>query len=1082
MPGGVRRYSPHVDVVLCPSCGEENPAKFRLCGYCGTPLSQDAADAPAAPAPAAPAEARLPPREIRKTVTLLFTDLKDSTALTGRIDAEAMNEIKARYFSAMADQIRSHGGEVEKNVGDAIMAVFGRIRAREDDALRAVRAAHGMQVKVTELNEEFQRFYGVEISVRTGVNTGEIVANLDPAADQNLATGDAVNVAARLEQNAPAGEVLLGEVTHELVQHHVEVERLDLALKGKPEPVPAYRLIDVHDVAAPAQAGTPLLGRDREVLQLREAYDAMLAERTPRLVTVTGDAGVGKSRLIADFVAAASEEAAVLHGRCLAYGDGITFWPLVEIVRNGVEVLEDDGPEVVRHRLEVFLEDDDDREAIVDRVVSAMGLSGRDFPVTEIFWGARRLLETLASSRPVLVVVDDIHAAEATFLDLLTHLVESPSPHPILVICSARPEISTVHADWWDATGRSRIELDPLGADAVESIIDELLGHSSLSPAIRQRVVTAAEGNPLYVEQLVSMLRDRPPGAGDDVVVPPTIAALLSARLDALSAPERAVIEPASVIGVQFPGAAVEHLVPDSFRPSVDRHLGTLRGKQFIQPTTASGEDDGYRFHHVLVRDATYQSLLKRARATLHEQFVSWAERVNEERGREIEFEEILGFHLEQAVRYRGELGPLDEHGRDLATRAATKLSSAGMRALDRSDMPAAANLLGRCVELLEPRDPIRLELVPDLGEALMALSRFDDAAALLASSLEAARELGDRRLEGLIRLRQLTLELMGGDTDEAPAVAEAEAVLATLVELGDHGGAARAWRVLSLIHANAGHYDDIADAAQHLIEEGTASGEERLVRQGATGYAVSAVLGTTPVTEALGVCERILRDVEGDRRAEAIVCGVVAQLRAMQGDFDEAREMYRQEVSLLDDLGTSRESASTSIESARVEVLAGDLEAAEALLRRDDALLAELGERYFRSTVAGMLARVLVLRGASADAEGFVVLAEALSESDDAWSQVLWRSARARLVAAEAPDRALELAQGAVDFAETTADLELRGDAWSDLGEVQASIGNADDAVKALEQALGLYQRKGDTTSAARTGRRLDELSRAAD
>jgi tetratricopeptide (TPR) repeat protein len=495
-----------------------------------------------------------------------------------------------------------------------------------------------------------------------------------------------------------------------------------------------------------------------------------------------------------------------------------------------------------------------------------------------------------------------------------------------------------------------------------------------------------------------------------------------------------------------------------------------------------SGEDDAYRFHHVLVRDATYQSLLKRARATLHEQFVVWAERVNAERGRGTEFEEILGYHLEQAVRYRAELGPLDDHGRELASRAAGKLSSAGMRALDRSDMPAAANLLARSVELLEPGDPARLQLVPDLGEALMALSRFEDAEALLTSSLEAARGLGDRRLEGLIRLRQLTLELMGGNTDESAALAEAEAALATLEELGDHGGAARAWRVMSLIHANAGHYDDIAEAAQHLIEEGTASGEERLVRQGATGYAVAAVLGTTPVTEALAVCERILRDVEGDRRAEAIVCGAVAQLRAMQGDFDEARQMYRQEMSLLDDLGTSRESASTSIESARVEVLAGDLEAAEAHLRRDDALLAELGERYFRSTVAGMLGRVLLLRGAYDDAEAFVVLAEALSESDDAWSQVLWRSARARLLAGSDPDRALELAQGAVDFAETTADLELRGDAWSDLGEVRASIGSTDDAVKALQQALGLYERKGDTTSAARTARRVDELSPAAD
>ena len=1069
-------------MVLCPSCGEENPAKFRLCGYCGTPLAHDAADAPAAAAPAPVAETRLPPREIRKTVTLLFTDLKDSTALTGSIDAEAMNEIKARYFSAMGAEIRRHGGEVEKNIGDAIMAVFGRIRAREDDALRAVRAAHGMRQVLADLNDEFQQFYGVQITNRTGVNTGEIVANLDPDADQNLATGDAVNVAARLEQNAPAGEVLLGEVTHQLVQHHVEVERLELALKGKPDPVPAYHLLDVHEIAAPSHADTPLLGRDPEVLQLRQAYAETIAERTPRLVTVTGDAGVGKSRLISDFVAGVSAEAEVLHGRCLAYGDGITFWPLVEIVRNAAGILEDDSPDAARERIAALLADDDpDREGVVDRVVSAMGLSARDFPVTEIFWGARRLLERLAAARPVVVVVDDIHAAEATFLDLLTHLVESPTPRPILVLCSARPEVAATHAGWWEATGTSRIELQPLGAEAVESIIDELLGHASLSPQTRQRVVSAAEGNPLYVEQLVSMLRDRTADARDDVVVPPTIAALLSARLDALSTSERAVIEPASVIGVQFPGAAVHHLVPESFRPNVDTYLGTLRSKQFIQPTTLSGEDDAYRFHHVLVRDATYQSLLKRARATLHEEFVAWAERVNAERGRETEFEEILGYHLEQAVRYRSELGPLDEHGRELAKRAATRLSNAGMRALDRSDMPAAASLLGRSVELLDPRDPLRLELVPELGEALMALSRFEDAGTLLASSLGAARELGDRRLEGLIRLRQLTLDLMRGETDEGPARAEAEGVLATLVELGDHGGAARAWRVLSLIHANAGHYDDIADAAQHLIEEGTTSGEERLVRQGATGYAVAAVLGTTPVTEALAVCERILRDVEGDRRAEAIVCGALAQLRAMQGDFDEAREMYRQEVSLLTDLGVSRESASTSIESARVEVMAGDLEAAESHLRRDDSHLAELGERYFRSTVAGMLGRVLVLRGNSADAEGFVVLAEALSESDDAWSQVLWRSARARLLAEDAPDRALVFAEGAVEFAETTADLELRGDAWSDLGEVRAAMGKDADAVEALGQALALYERKGDVTSAARAGRRLDELSRAA-
>ncbi len=236
-------------------------------------------------------------------------------------------------------------------------------------------------------------------------------------------------------------------------------------------------------------------------------------------------------------------------------------------MRGAAEIPEDDTADQARERIIALLPPDDpDREAVVDRVVSAIGLSTRDFPVTEIFWGARRLLESRATSRPVVLVVDDIHSAEATFLDLLTHLIESPTPHPLLVLCSARSEISTLHADWWEATGRNRIELAPLGAEAVESIIDELLGHASLSPETRRRVVTAAEGNPLYVEQLVSMLRDRTTDDGDDVVVPPTIAALLSARLDALSDSERAVIEPASVIGVQFPGAAVHELVPDPLR------------------------------------------------------------------------------------------------------------------------------------------------------------------------------------------------------------------------------------------------------------------------------------------------------------------------------------------------------------------------------------------------------------------------------------------------------------------------------------------------------------------------------------
>jgi tetratricopeptide (TPR) repeat protein len=433
-------------------------------------------------------------------------------------------------------------------------------------------------------------------------------------------------------------------------------------------------------------------------------------------------------------------------------------------------------------------------------------------------------------------------------------------------------------------------------------------------------------------------------------------------------------------------------------------------------------------------------------------------------------------------VRYRSELGPLDDHGRELRARAASRLASAGMRALERSDTPAAVNLLQRAVHLMDEHDPVRLELVPELGEAMMGLSRFEEAHQLLEEAAAAAEAVpDDPRLTARIRLRRLALTLFGEDTDDSPAVAQAltetQEIRTALEALSDHGGAARAWRLLLLIHGNAGHYDELADAAEHLIDEARLADEPRLVRQGATGYAIGSVLGSTPVAEALDVCRRILTEVSGDRLAEAIVCGALAQLHAMSGDFEVARERYRQEVRLLSDLDISRESASTSIDSARVELLAGDLASAEAHLRRDDAQLAGMGERYFRSTVVGMLGRVLMLRGLPDDAEAFVVLAEALSDADDAWSQVLWRSTRARLVAKAFPQRGLELAAQAVDLAATTTDLALRGDTLSDLAEVLAITGSPTDARTMMARALSLYERKGDTTSAGRCRSRLDEL-----
>jgi class 3 adenylate cyclase/tetratricopeptide (TPR) repeat protein len=1090
------------ETVTCAACGEENPSKFRLCGFCGTPLAAASgtaavssaaagAETPAVtmPAPATPSPpprariAALPAQEVRKFVTLVFTDLKDSTALTGSIDNEAMNEIKARYFRSMAVEIERHGGKVEKNIGDAIMAVFGLIRAHEDDALRAVRAAHGMQRALADLNDALLRDYGVQITCRTGVNTGEIVANTDPSADQNLATGDAVNVAARLEQNAPAGEILLGEVTYALVRANVDVERLELQLKGKPEPVPAYRLLAVHDaVDAPPASAPRFVGRQAETDVLRRAFAAVAANRSVRLVTVVGDAGVGKTRLIADFVASVSKEANVFRGRCLAYGDGITFWPLIEIVRSAARIGEDDSQEVARSRIAALVpETDRDREAIVDRVASAVGLSSSSYPVAELFWGGRRLLEAQATDRPLVIVVDDIHSAEETFLEFLTHVVGTTLDAPVLIVCSARPELVELHADWVEAAGGERIDLQPLASTDVEAMIVGLLAGVAVSPETREKVVAAAEGNPLYIEQMVSMLREHGDESGD-VVVPPTIAALLAARLDALTREERAVVDPAAVIGLVFAAAAIEHLVPDVIRETVDEHLAALDRKQFVHPLTADAEDPAFRFHHILVRDAAYQSLLKRARATLHERFVEWAEPVNRDRGRETEFEEILGYHLEQAVRYRSELGPLDEQGRMIGARAAAKLASAGRRAFGRGDTPAACSLLRRAVALLTTDDPVRHDLQGDLADALMEEGQFEEARAVVEEMAEIAERLGDDRLRaraelGLRGLQLHISEIAGVDR----VIADTLRAIDVFVGTGDEAGLARAWQILMIIHGTTGAYDRASEAARQIIEHANAAGDPRRAARGAMGYATTALLGPTPVGEALAVCEKLIDDVRGDRRAESVVLGVLAQLHAMRGEFDEARTLYRRAATLLADLGRSVTAATLSTESSRVEALAGDFEAAERELRRDDAALEAMGERYYRSTVDGLLAQVLAVNGRLEEAAAFSETAEALADPDDVSSHVFWRTARARVFArTNRKADAERLAREAVELAMGTVDVCLHAGALVDLADVLELEGRPNEAGPPLREALALYERKEDVVSAGRVRSRLRELAPA--
>ena len=1059
----------------CPRCGEVNEPGYRLCGYCGSPLA-----------------IAVKARESRKTVTIVFADPKPEAIGDAPPTPEALRDAMAAYFDAMRTALERHGATIETFIGDAVMAVFGLPVRHEDDAIRAIRAAADMQAALPTLNADLRSRYSLEIGNHIGVNTGEVIAG-DASLGQRLVTGDAVNTAARLEQAAGDGQIIIGELTHRLAREQVEVEVIPaLSFKGKAEPVPAYRFIGLRAIAADQASGlSPFVGREAEMDRLTGALDHASATRRAGLLAVIGDAGVGKSRLIKEFALRAAGGARIVRGRCLPYGDGITFWPVAEIVRDAAGIGADDPPVAARAKItrlvDVGTADAAERANIADRVAAALGLSKTVFPVAELFWGIRRLLEGLAADRPLVAIVDDIHSAETTLLDLFDHLLDAVSDAPILLLCSSRHELLDRHAEWSGRHGEQQVVLEPLSEGDAGQMIGQLLGEAGLDEAIRHRVVGAAEGNPLFVEQMVSMLIDtgvlrregeRWVSAGhvDAIVVPPTIHALLAARLDNLEGQERDVVEPASVVGLFFAEAAVEELVAGPLKPAVPERLRVLSRKQFIRPEMADGEP-GFRFGHQLIRDTAYGSLLKRERVSLHEHFVTWAERVNKERGRETEFEEILCYHLEQAYRYRGELGPIDDEGRVVGERAATKLASAGRRAHARGDSPAAANLLRRAVGVLPREATFRLELIADLGEALIALGLFGEAIAILDEGGAIASELGDDRLGARTTVIRLYADVFGpGGSSMTQAIAEAQRAIVRLEPTGDEASLARAWRLLMLCHVTVGRLEAASDAAARLLDHATRAGDRALAARSAPAIAYVLVHGPTPVADAIKRCRELLADAEGDRKTEAVINSALAQLLAMRGEFEEARQLYRRGRLTLEELGGGIDADSTSIDSSRVELLAGDVGAAERELRRDDAALGAIDERYFRSTISAILAGVRWLRGDPDEALRLSEVAESIADADDVWSQVAWRAARAKVLAGRGDLTAAATAEAAVALAAGTEDVALHADALVDLADVLGLLGREADAEPPIREALALYEQKGDRVSSDRIRRRLAE------
>jgi class 3 adenylate cyclase/tetratricopeptide (TPR) repeat protein len=1032
-------------MLICPACGEENPPRFRLCGFCGTPLQA------------------APSAEVRKTVTILFSDVAGSTAMGEKLDPESLREVMGRYFAVMSAAIERHGGTVEKFIGDAVMAVFGLPQAHEDDALRAVRAALDMRTGLDALNEDLERRYGITMANRTGVNTGEVVTD-EAAGNQRLATGDAVNVAARLEQAAPAMETLLGALTHALVRDAVEVEAVEpLELKGKSERVPAYRLLGL--ASRERAAATPLIGRADELGALRAAAAAAGADGSGRLVTVVGEAGVGKSRLLREFTDGREGSATVIRGRCLPYGEGITFWPIAEAVRAAAGITDADPIAAAREKVLRLAGGDAE---VAERVESAIGLVPAVFAVEETFLGVRRLFEILAADGSLVVVLDDVHWAEPTLLELVADVVERVD-RPCLVVATARPEYLDREDAVPDGPRAARIMLERLGADAAAAMAEQLLGEARVDPATVARIVTASDGNPLFVEQMAAMLDEHVPGTELDV--PPTILALLAARLDRLAQPERAVLEPAAVAGLTFPRAAVTELVAEGDREHVPERLSSVERRRFIRSHAAvMGDPNSFQFEHILVRDAVYRRLLKRTRAQMHERFVAWADRVNGDRG--AEYAEITAYHLEQAHAYLAELGPLDDHGRELGRRAGERLAGAGQRAFARGDMHAAAGLLRRAVGLMPELDADRLALLPDLGEALMDLGEFAEADRVLAGAVAAAQATGDHRLAAEAQLGRLLVQLYREEGEwGGRALREAERAVRIFELVGDQVGLAKAWRIIGSVHATALEYGPATAAVERAVACARLAGDTRQERRNLGALTMACVFGPMPVPEAIERCREIEAASGGDHRTEGLALCAAAQLEAMRGSFDEARALYVRARAVLTDVGGSMLGASTALDSSTVEMLAGDHAAAERDLRRDAELLEAMGERYLLSTMEGVRAQALIALGRHGDAADACARAEAAAAEDDVESQVLVRSVRAELHLHEG-----RFAEAATAAAE--ADALLRGaeapNIVADLAVVRARIaaagGDRETAGRELARAARLYRDKGNVVAEGRT------------
>jgi class 3 adenylate cyclase/tetratricopeptide (TPR) repeat protein len=1012
-------------MAACPACGSEYEGNFKFCPECAAPL---------------PAAAH---RETRKTVTALFCDLVGSTALGEQLDPEVLRPVLGGYFAEMRSAVEHHGGRIEKFIGDAVVAVFGLPSAHEDDALRAVRAGVEMQERLETLNASSS----IPLAARVGITTGEVLVSGD-----GNPIGDAMNTAARLQTAASPGSVLIGDPTWRLVRDAIMAEAVEpLDARGKAEPVPAWRVMQVE--AGPRrQSTTPFVGRGRLIASLGVVFDEAVADGAPVLATVLGDPGIGKSRLLDAFLRELSGTT-ILRTSVPAAGEGPSLAAVADLVRAAAGA---DTPDGVADKLALLVRNSPDAGALEAALRSLLGLGGQS--PADSTWAIRRLLETLTTGGPVIVVLDDLHWASPALIDLIEDAARW-TRGPVLLLCAARLDLLDARRSWGGGMQRAiTITVGPLEAGESRTLADALVGANLLDT---DRLVATAEGNPLFLEQLAVEARELG-DAWDPSAAPTTIRALLEARLDRCSPDVTSALELASVQGSRFRMDLLEALAPE------DLDLGDVLRQAERAHLAREVEPNVGVFAHALVRETAYHRLPKASRADLHAALADLFP---------ADEEELAAIHLEQAAALRAELGHPDI---EVERRAGELLARTGARAFSRLDFVTASDLLERAAALLPRSSPVRLEMLPDFAIALMEAGRADDAAVLLEETLQQAERIGSRRDAIRIRLQQLALYAFTGPSEDEIrlGISEGRALLAELTDLDDDVGLAQGWTVIEYLHVYIGEMAHHAEAQARSFVHAERAGRLREQIQAGGDQPCAAIRG--PCTA--GAMKKQAESMRQNPNRIISTGGIAlaAAAAALVGDMPAYRSAESEWRLAIEAGGFEWSGADQALAGLALVLLLTDApEAAEAMARQGLDVMERLGDVWVVSEWSWLLPLALAKQGrldeasvlADAFAERYTRIGAAEGRIYRGVALSIARRSRGR------PEEALTLANEAASIARSTDSNLLRALALEHLADLQYET-DPSAAIGTLNEVAGVHEASGNTVGAERVARVLAPLS----